>query len=539
MATATTEPPLLTPPSPPDEVPRFVPTPSGEAFILATANGDPLEMRLLLLVGPRGTGKTTTTIYAILGLAERLLAEGKGHLLPIRVAVIRDTWTNLERTTIVSFKENQRLGVPMEWKNQDRECLVEFADGPYAHFYFFGLDNKQDSDKLQGFMCGILVIEEAAPAAESTAGIPPEALGIGATSLRQPGIPKRILMPMNPPDSTHWALQVEDHIARAGLDEVLVHRFEMPADEKSEHFRHQASLATSAEEAVRWEQAAKEYDAYRKLNKVFLESIGRQDLVDRLVSGLIGDVSMGELVVPEFRYNTHTADFVPPVPGIVVRRCFDAGATPSTVLYQILGSGDVNIIGSVLSVNKAMGQHIVEKLLPLQNELHLRPPTPGSAFGRGARGGYEFLDYADPATDHPNTQTRSEETVRYTIESMLGTNVIPGPVAWPARRAALKTAFYRPGIGRDRERLVLISRKHCPTLVASLKGKAFYPKDKSGKVNYTVEALKKASGIYFQELDALAYGFAEDMPAEEWLKKQMAEPVPAMPRRARGSWIAR
>ena len=62
------------------------------------------------------------------------------------------------------------------------------------------------------------------------------------TSLRQPGIPKRILMPMNYPDSGHWALKVEEHIARAGLDEVRVHRFEMQAQEKSDHFRRQARL---------------------------------------------------------------------------------------------------------------------------------------------------------------------------------------------------------------------------------------------------------------------------------------------------------
>ena len=43
-------------------------------------------------------------------------------------------------------------------------------------------------------------------------------------------------------------------------------------------------------------------------------------------------------------------------------------------------------------------------------------------------------------------------------------------------------------------------------LIESLKGKAFYPRDRAGKVDYSVEAMKKVSGLFFQELDALASG---------------------------------
>ena len=195
----------------PSSAPAFVPSPTGERFMAAVANGPPTEMRVLLLEGPRGEGKTTDAIYAVLELSDRLRREGREIFLPVKVAVVRDTWVSLERTTLRSFEEQRVRGLPVVFTNGRREAKIEF-DVPLVEFFFFGLDRPEDADKFQGFSCGVLWIEEPAPAAGLTAGVPIESIAIGATSVRQPGVPPRILLTMNPPDSDSWTIKVEERL---------------------------------------------------------------------------------------------------------------------------------------------------------------------------------------------------------------------------------------------------------------------------------------------------------------------------------------
>jgi hypothetical protein len=270
--------------------PHYVPSKTVEEFIYAVLEGPPLEWRLLILQGARGEGKTTGVIMACAAMAEELRVKGFKEF-PLIVAVVRDTWENLKRTTLAAFKENRARGMPIEIFDGGKQATFGNPESPAVHFWFFGLDQAADADKLQGFTCGILVLEEVAPAAGLATGVPPEALGIGATSVRQAGVLKRILVPMNPPDEDHWILKVEKHLEEQGLAFIKVKRFEMEPGEKSRHFERLAAM-TEGEEAERWTLAADEFDAYRMANQAFLESIGRGDLVQRLVGGQVGFAQM-------------------------------------------------------------------------------------------------------------------------------------------------------------------------------------------------------------------------------------------------------
>ncbi len=189
-------------PEVPAGAPCYAPSPTVEEFIYAVAGGPVTEFRLLMLTSSRGEGKSSGAIFALLALAERVRRDGKGSLLPLRVAVVRDTWVNLSRTTIATFEKQHRMGLGLTWRDGQREAIVPGQ----LHFFFFGMDNRADVDKLQGFEAAVLWLEEVAPGAELTQGIPAETLGIGRTSLRQEGVPKRILMTFNPPDEDHWPL---------------------------------------------------------------------------------------------------------------------------------------------------------------------------------------------------------------------------------------------------------------------------------------------------------------------------------------------
>ncbi len=553
----------------PPNSPFFSPSPTMSAFISACCSGENEPLRLLMLQGPRGEGKTTTGIYACLALAERMIFEGKSHLLPLRVAVVRDTWTNLERTTLVSFEENAAKGLELIWKEGRKEAIMP----PFCHFYFFGLDNRKDVDKLQGFQCGLLWLEEVAPAAELATGIPSETLGVGITSIRQNGVPKRVMVTFNPPDEDHWILNVEKVLKDSGQQDVIVNKFVIAAGEKSEHFRNLSLIAAKlgqTQRAREWDLAAREFDAYRRRNRLLLDAIGRWDLVARLVEGKVGGIAMGESLVPFFSMDLHVQDiqkdgYILPIQGLPIVRAWDGGLTPSTVWMQFLPAGGVNVLGSRTSINSGMAEHIESEVYDFQKKFRILPkremdvnPNQYSSdpkadnWGKGATGNFDFEDIGDPALWKGNEQQKSEQSAAYMIENLLGTHLTPGPVAWSARRESLLLAFKRTlqGVkGKGGRPFVRMNPKEPAgtrgvlhndnsLLIKGLNGRAHYPVDPdTGRIVDSVIAMKRVSHIYFQALDAFAYALAVKAPADAYGKKEAPRRRPEdSPGRAK-SWL--
>ncbi len=525
----------------PADAPCFSPSPTVEEFLQSVVCGPPEPMRLLLLQGPRGEGKTTAAIWALLQLAQRLVAEGKGRLLPVRVACVRDTWANLERTTLVSFEENAQKGMPLQFLNGRKEAKL----GNWVHVYFFGLDNRQDCDKLQGFQCGVLWLEEVAPAAELAVGIPSESLAIGITSVRQAGVPKRVIVTFNPPDEDHWIMTVEKTLMDSGQRDILVHKCVIPPGEKSAHFKFMAGLAAKNGDLARaneWDSAAKEFDAYRRRNELALEAIGRFDLVDRLVRGKVGGVALGEALVPFFNRDIHvTTEPILPIPGAQMVRGWDGGLTPSTVFCQIRPAGGIDVLGSITSVSTGMADHIRREVYTWQEKKRILPRRDlrqdgKGGFGEGYRMGWDFRDVGDPALLQGNQVTRAELTAGLVIENLLGTSFEPGPVEWSARREALLLAFSRNlgGMhGKSRPFIRLDGTTFYDEmskvklwdenklLIQGLNGRAHYPVDpNTGRINDSILAAKRVSHIYLQALDALAYILAVLAPAGEFLRRE-------------------
>ena len=328
---------------------------------------------------------TTTGIYACMELAARVQRErGDAANLPLRVACVRDTFENLQRTTLISFDEQRQKGLPVEFMDGRKQAMIAY-DRPLVHFFFFGLDRPEDADKLQGFSCAVLWIEEAAPAAGLASGVSSAVLGIGGTSLRQDGIPPRILITMNPPDDDHWTLEVEKHLAEADLPEIRVARFDIPQGEKSRHFETLAQETNDHLAAAQWTEAARAFDRYRKANRALLESIHRHDLVARLVEGRTGDIQIGEAVMPYFSRKKHIAtEPILVYPQLQLWRFWDGGGTPSCVWAQPLppnNTGGINIIGSRVAMNAGLEGFILNDVLTFQQRYGLMPRSPGTKAG--------------------------------------------------------------------------------------------------------------------------------------------------------------
>lgn len=506
--------------SAPATAPRYVPSKTVEEFIWSVVEGPPLEHRLLILQGPRGEGKTTGGLVACVALAEDLRAKGLDAALPVKVGVVRDTWTNLQRTTLASFEENKRKGMPIEFSEGGREASIMGGGGELVHFWFFGLDRPEDADKLQGFTCGVYWLEEVAPAAGLATGIPDTAM-LGTTSVRQAGVPKRTIVTMNPPDEDHWIIKVEKFLDDMNIKQVRVKRFEMIPGEKSAHFEELAAQ-TSGDESMAWQMAADEFDAYRMANQAFLQAIGRGDLEARLVRGETGFAQTGEAVVPVFSKALHVSKTPLPVyQGLEILRFWDSGTPnlhPAVVFCQAKPPYWLNVLASRTGENVGILEFIREQVVPLQHKYGWLPPkSTKDGFAKGARGGFRFRDIGDPACLIPEG-TSSQRTVALAIQEALGTAFEPGPQDWSSRREALLAGFARPGKG-DRSRMIQVDPEENDLLIRALAGRFHYPKDHAtGRILGTIVAAKRVSGIHSHAVDCLGYGLGVMFPAEEWAR---------------------
>jgi hypothetical protein len=535
-------------PQVPDGASVYAPSPTAEEFIHACASGPISEFRVLSLTSSRGEGKTTAAIYALFCLGQRLAQDGLSGRLPLRVAVVRDTFLNIQRTTIASLRKQASKGLPIEFIAGGEQALM----GPYLHLFFFGMDRRADVDKLQGFEAAALWLEEVAPGAELDVGIPAETFGIGATSLRQEGVPHRILMTMNPPDSDHWSLNVDQVLAEKGLDHLVFRRFEMPPGERSTHFNHMATRAAKdgrLREAAMWREAADDFDRYRSLNEAFLESIGRHDLVSRMVHGKVGGVQMGEAVISTFERDLHLTEpgeRLIALPSAQLLRAWDGGMTPSTVWIQETAAGNIDVLGSRTSINLAMSQHILNEVIPFQEKFKLYPKRGTDAFGKGQRMGWDFRDVGDPALFQGDMVNNAEISAGTAIENLLNTIFEPGPIEWAWRRDAGNLAFERAAMGhaklgvmssdgrpRSRPRLIRIQHDQNDILIKGAAGRFHYVVNMAtGRIDPNIKTAKRASGLFAQPIDALLYYLAMRFPAHEWMKKQPRPPgTPEQPPR--------
>lgn len=488
-------------------------------------------------------------------------AEGHGPAVCFKVdhpsgLFVMNDFIVTHNTTLTTFEKAVRQGFNIAVIEGGREATMP----PYAHFHFFGIDNRLDVNKLaQGFECGVLWLEEVAPSAELDGGIPADTFGAGATSVRQMGIPKRVILTMNPPDEDHWAMRVEEELEQRGLTGLIYHRFTIPPGEKSAHFRVMARRAAYQGDSVmaaKWQSAAEEFDDYRARNEVFLEAIGRGDLVERLVHGRVGGVAEGESIVGSFDYANHVTqpgEILIPLPGEEMWRAWDGGLTPSTVWCGVTAAGNLNVYGSRTSVNKAMTQHIIDEVVPFQGKRHvgekinpgpkpiLRPPglilqpPRGDGYGKGQRM-WTYQDIGDPTLFERDKVKNAETSAGQEIQNLLHTSLIRGRIEWGTRREAGNMAFWRSGATRTRPRLIRIQRDENSLLIKGLNGRAHYAVDfATGRINPSVEAAKRVSGLYFQALDALIYLLAEKFPAQDWRKEA---PPPRKKRDGPPNWAA-
>jgi len=469
---------------------------------------------------------------------------GSGESVCFRIAhpthlYVMNDFIVTHNTTLRSFDQAKRKGLEISFHDGRKQAIIGPEDAPFVHVYFFGLDKPEDAEKLQGFECGVIWPEEVAPAAGVSGGLPASVI-IGGTSIRQPGIPPRLLMTMNPPDKNHWSLKVEHYLAEAGMTKLRVRHFSMDAREKAAHFLVLAQMLADSdpETAAKWRDAAQAFESYTERNRALLLSIGRPDLVTRFVEGEIGEVRLGAAVVPNFSRELHVAKRpLQILRGVEILRGWDAGLNDlhPAVCWIQAGADWINVLGSRVGTNLSLEEFIRQEVWPFERKYRLVKARSGSGFGAGSRGGFTFRNIADPAV-FAGDGRGSARTAALVIENLLHESVEPGPVEWAARREALYAAFGRKGAG-DRM-LVQIDPDENEILIDGLAGRFHYPEQKAtGEIMAEISGAKRVSGIFSHPVDALAYPLSILFPAHEYFLTAMRARAPSGPERKAASWL--
>lgn len=415
--------------SPPVQPIRFEPSTYQHAFIQSRA----LEN---LIEGPRGEGKTEAGIVAIAVHARR--QRERGFQTPQPWAICRDTWINLERTTLKSLK-NSILSPRLIFRDggkkvRERSGLFELE--------LFGMDDVRDLNIWQSLQLAGVWFEETAPAMEADigSGIQEDAWNMAMTSLRFPCDQPRAQITQNPPDEDHWS-----QLRFYGVPETGV----QPVDNT---FAIRIPSGTNPHLPL----------GYRERMAAALRN--NPALARRLVEGLPGFVQTGEAVTPEYQERSHrTSHRLDPIPGVQVIRAWDGWHNPTVIFAQLTPLGRLVILDTIRGENMGVRQLIRTRVAPLiaarYKEVHA------------------WRDLGDESMRTPD-QSDTTVSAAGVIETELRTTFEPVKNEWNPRREAMRTVLTSSPDGRP----MLQVSGHERVLHQALRGGYHYRKNPDGTV---------------------------------------------------------
>lgn len=471
------------------------------------------------LMGPRGEGKTEAGLVAIQHHAwHQDLAYA-----PFPWAVVRDTWANIERTTLQSIVRPR----PGSFAAKILPYL-QIRDGGHHielpglwELWLFGADSAADLNKLQSMQLAGGWMEETAPAAAEDigSGLGEDVIDMIITSLRAP---------VMSPEAADWSEQyrgcaLTPAMISEGVSIGALHQHPVSGKITKRNRRVQVTQNYPDEDHWSWRRFFDSEDPDRRLfriprgaNKHVDDQYRRNmynalkdkpNLLARLVEGKPAHVYTGEAVTPEYSDNHRASTVLDPVKGVKLLRSWDGGLNPSCIIWQITPSGRALILDALRGENMGMKQFIMAQVKPVL-----------SAHYQGCT---NWQDSGDPALGERD-QSDSTVTAASIINAELGTTFEPGIASWEARREAVKEALNRQIDGTP---MVQVS-KRALILHQALSGGWHYLKTPTGAVLRDKPVKDKHS----HPADAWSHHVAKIFQPQQKLSK----PIPSTRKRAAG-----
>lgn len=428
----------------------FNPNPLQKGFIESQADADLFSSRV-------GEGKSTALCWSNYYHVK--------HNPGAEWAFIRDTWENIQKTTLKTFFEWFPPGVFGEWNATKKE--FRWAEGiASGTTTFVGMDNPADASKLLSWVLGGIAIDEPAPAAGS-AGVDEMVFDLGLTRLRQPGMKWRPMkLATNNPDEEHWTYK----------------KFVLEGEEKN--FR--LWQPSKPENLANLPQ-----DYYEKMRK----QLGhRPDLIRRFIDGEFGFQQEGAPVTPQWNDRIHLSMGLSGVRGRPLYLGWDFGHNPTCIIAQITPMGYLNILYSFVGNGIGVEELIVNEVAPV-----LREKFKGSG-----------LSHIGDPTGKTGDQSSTLRSAVKTIKQLLGGTWRDGPVRLEQRLEPTRQVLSRTINGTG---LVQVDRQNAVHVWHALRGGWHYHKARTGVLG--MEPMKDQyshPGDAFSYLCAVLYPVGKFMP---------------------------
>lgn len=435
----------------------FRPNPVQKLFIESRHKADLFSSRM-------GEGKSTAMAWSALYHTK--------HNPGATWAIIRDTWENLQHTTLKTFLEWFPQGVYGEF-HQGRKTYTWYEGAAKGEVQFFGMDAPEDASKLMSRELAGFAIDEPAPAVGS-AGVDELIFDIALTRLRQQGMQwYGAKLAVNNPDETHW---VYKRFVSPGEEGFALWQPSIPENE--------VNLPS---------------DYYQTLRKVLGH---RPDLIRRFVEGEFGFQQEGRAVTPQWSDKQHLALGLVPEKGRELVCLWDFGHNPTFIVTQISARGHWNILDALVGEQMGTEELIESEIVPLLQERYK---------------GFSLRHTGDP-TGGTGDQSSIRRSPVQLIRKRLGGLWVPGPVKIPQRIEPLRSVLSR-SIGGTA--VVQVDRKRAARVWHALRGGWKYHVARSGLVSG-----QPVKDEHSHPGDAMGYGAALLFPLGR-LSKGVITPTPA------------
>lgn len=422
----------------------FSPNRMQRSFIESRAKADLFSSRV-------GEGKSTALAWSIYYHTR--------HNPGAPWAVIRDTFENLQRSTMKTFFEWFPPGIMGTWHASKKEFTWAsgIADGTVT---FIGMDDPTDASKLLSWELAGIAMDEPAPAAGS-AGIDEMVFDLGLTRLRAPNMKwYSMKLATNNPDEQHWTYQ-----KFAGPEKLEGSALWQPAVPENVH-----NLPENY------------YEEMRKTLK------HRPDLIRRFIDGEFGFQQEGEAVTPQWNDKVHLATGLSPIPRREIILLWDFGHNPTCIVTQRTPMGFWNVLDSTVGQGIGVEELIEDVVKPLLTDRYRGCP---------------IRHIGDPAGNQ-REQTSIKRTAVKAIKAALGGTWKSGPVRFEERKNPAQAVLSRLIGGRG---VVQVDRDRAVEVWHALRGGWHYHRSRTG-----VLSAEPVKNIHSHPADAFTYGAAVLFP---------------------------
>lgn len=440
------------------KITTFDPNPLQKSFIESQARADLFSSRV-------GEGKSTGLVWSCFYHTK--------HNPGAEWAFIRDTFENIQRTTMKSFFEWFPPGVYGTY-NASKKTFTWAEGVAKGTVTFIGMDDPGDASKLLSWVLGGIAIDEPAPAAGS-AGISEMVFDLGMQRLRQPGMKWRPMkLATNNPDEGHWTY-------RKFVEEASVNDYKLWQPSKPENLKNLPD------------------DYYENMRR---DMQHRPDLIRRFIDGEFGFQQEGAAITPQWNDRIHLTMGLSAIKGREIICLWDFGHNPTCIITQQTPLGYWNILYSFVGDGIGVEELIADQVIPVL---------------RAKFKGCPVRHIGDPAGNQ-REQTSILRTAVKAIKALIGGSYRAGPVRWDDRLIPTQSVLTRTISGSG---LVQVDRRNAPHVWHALRGGWHYHVARSGIVS--AEAVKNMDS---HPGDAFAYGCAILYPVGKWQKTETGVLLP-------------